>query len=112
MPSPFAGFHVDVPRSPVVQLVKMLTNPKRAISKRIFICFGGLRGCGVVELTIISTERVAFFAECTLADLPRIALTDYNPRKVALFVHGSIIDVADMRLTPSSDRTYILADRI
>jgi hypothetical protein len=65
-----------------------------------------------LELTIISTERVAFFAECTLADLPRIALTDYNPRKVAFFVHGSMIDVADMRLTPSSDRTYILADRI
>jgi len=66
----------------------------------------------VVDLTITGTERVAFFAEGTSADLPIIALTDYNPCKVALFVHGSTIDVADMRLTPSSDRTYILADRI
>ena len=63
-------------------------------------------------LTIIGTEWVAFFAEGTPADLPRIALTGYNPCKVALFVHGSMIDVADMRLTPSSDRTYIFTDCI
>jgi hypothetical protein len=33
MPSPFAGFHVDVPRSPVVQLVKLLT-PIRAFNSQ------------------------------------------------------------------------------
>jgi hypothetical protein len=65
-----------------------------------------------VDLTIIGTERVALFAEGTPADLPSIALTNYNPGEVALFVHGSTIDVADVRLTPSSDRTYILADGI
>jgi hypothetical protein len=63
------------------------------------------------KLTITGTERIAFFAKGTPADFPRIALTDYNPRKVALFVHGRTINVADMRLTPFSDRTYILADR-
>jgi hypothetical protein len=62
--SPLAGFDVDVPRSPAVQLVRLLTNPKEAISE------------------------------------------------VDLFVHGSMIDVADMRLTPSSDRTYIFTDCI
>ena len=89
---------MDVLRSPVVLSVKLLTSPKKAISKRIFICFGRFISVNAVaELTIISTEKVAF-AECT--------------RKVVPFVHGSMIDVTDMRLTPSSDRTYILADRI
>ena len=89
---------MDVLRSPVVLSVKLLTSPKKAISKRIFICFGRFISVNAVaELTIISTEKVAF-AECT--------------RKVVPYVHGSMIDVTDMRLTPSSDRTYILADRI
>jgi hypothetical protein len=37
MPSPLAGFHVDVPWSPVVQLVKLIAIPIRATTKRIFI---------------------------------------------------------------------------
>jgi hypothetical protein len=60
MPSPFAGFHVDVPRfSSVVQLVKLLTNPKTAISKRIFISFRRYRSVDeAVELLSLIISAV------------------------------------------------------
>ena len=48
---------MDVLRSPVVLSVKLLTSPKKAISKRIFICFGRFISVNAVaELTIISTD--------------------------------------------------------
>ena len=56
---------MDVLRSPVVLSVKLLTSPKKAISKRIFICFGRFISVNAVaELTIISTEKVAFSLKC------------------------------------------------
>jgi len=87
MPSPLAGFQLEVTRSPAVQLVKLLTNPKRAISKRIFIRFGRYKSVNAaVELTIIGNiggwsqlQYAPRSARGVFADLPRIALSDNGP---------------------------------
>ena len=61
----------------------------------------------VVEL--IGTERVVVFAEGALSDFPSIALPDYNQRNVARVASTNITDIAHMRFTPSSGRTYPVA---
>jgi hypothetical protein len=79
------------------------------------IAHGGRRGRRTVDALAaafrFSVCRVNVgVAESAPADLPSIALTDYNPCKVALvaariwFIMSSI--------TPSSDRTYVVADPI
>jgi hypothetical protein len=52
------------------------------------------------------------FAEVTLADLPSIALTDYNPMKVPLAVARKIGVSSARAPAPPSGRTHLIADRI
>jgi hypothetical protein len=117
MPSPLAGFQLDVPRSPVVQLVKLLTNPKRAISKRIFICFGRYRSVNEpVDLTIIYKSRRFVLNYSMPPDPLAVFLRIFHESPSLIRVHEKWpsafpgVPPTFVHTTPSSRRTHLIAD--